>query len=78
MSEDASTPGSSEPLHSPEPALGGETIDEAVENAERGTQAEDTGHTPSGSEESGESRIEQMDDVVETSDDIDGNDQPPK
>lgn len=35
-------------LHDPEPSLSGETIYEAVENLEEGTQAEDTGHTPSG------------------------------
>jgi hypothetical protein len=56
---------SSETLHDPEPSLGGETIDEAVENAEQGTQAEGTGHTPSGNEPSGESRGEQMTEVVE-------------
>jgi hypothetical protein len=55
-------------LHSPDPSLGGETIDEAVENAEEGTQAEDTGHTPSGNEPSGDSRVEQMKDVVDHED----------
>jgi hypothetical protein len=54
-----------EMLHSPEPSLGGDTGDEAVENAERGTEAGGTGHTPSGNEPSGESRGEQMADVVE-------------
>ena len=52
-------------LHDSEPSLGGDTIDEAVENSEEGTQAEDTGHTPSGNEPSGDSRGEQMKDVVE-------------
>jgi len=52
-------------LHDSEPSLGGDTIDEAVENSEEGTQAEDTGHTPSGNEASGDSRGEQMKDVVE-------------
>lgn len=56
-------------LHSPEPSLGGDTVDEAVENAEQGTQAEGTGHTPSGNEPSGESRGEQMADVVEHDED---------
>jgi hypothetical protein len=55
----------SETLHDPEPSLGGDTIDEAVENAEEGTRAEGTGHTPSGNEPSGESRGEQMAEVVE-------------
>jgi hypothetical protein len=59
----------SDPFHDPEPSLGGDTIDEAVENAEEGTQAEDTGHTPSGNEPSGESRAEQMRDVVEHDED---------
>ena len=45
--------------------LAGETIDEAVENAEQGTQSEGTGHTPSGNEPSGESRGMQMTEVVE-------------
>jgi len=48
---------------------GGDTIDEAVENSEEGTQAEDTGHTPSGNEPSGDSRGEQMKDVVEHDED---------
>jgi hypothetical protein len=56
---------SSETLHDPEPSLGGDTIDEAVENAEEGTQAQGSGHTPSGKEPSGESRGEQMAEVVE-------------
>jgi hypothetical protein len=55
-------------FHDPEPSLGGDTIDEAVENAEAGTLAEDTGHTPSGNEPSGDSRVEQMTDVVEHDD----------
>jgi len=57
------------PLHDSEPSLGGDTIDEAVENSEEGTQAEDTGHTPSGNEPSGDSRGEQMKDVVEHDED---------
>jgi hypothetical protein len=56
-------------FHDPEPSLGGDTIDEAVENAEEGTQAEGTGHTPSGTEPSGDSRGEQMRDVVEHDED---------
>ncbi len=52
-------------LHDADPSLGGNTIDEAVENAEEGTHAEGTGHTPSGNEASGDSRVEQMKDVVE-------------
>ena len=56
-------------LHDSEPSLGGDTIDEAVENSEEGTQAEDTGHTPSGNEPSGDSRGEQMKDVVEHDED---------
>ena len=56
-------------LHDSEPSLSGDTIDEAVENSEEGTQAEDTGHTPSGNERSGDSRVEQMQDVVEHDED---------
>jgi hypothetical protein len=56
-------------LHDSEPSLSGDTIDEAVENSEEGTQAEDTGHTPSGNEPSGDSRVEQMKDVVEQDED---------
>ena len=56
-------------LHDSDPSLGGDTIDEAVENAEEGTQAEDTGHTPSGNEPSGDTRVEQMKDVVERDED---------
>jgi hypothetical protein len=56
-------------LHDPEPSLGGDTIDEAVENSEEGTRAEDTGHTPSDNEPSGDSRGEQMKDVVEHDED---------
>jgi hypothetical protein len=57
-----------EPLQDADPRLGGDTIDEAVENSEDGTQAQDTGHTPSGNEPSGGSRAEQMRDVVEHED----------
>ena len=56
-------------LHDSEPSLSGHTIDEAVENSEEGTQAEDTGHTPSGNEPSGDSRVEQMKDVIEHDED---------
>ena len=56
-------------LHDSEPSLSGDTIDEAVENSEEGTQAEGTGHTPSGNEPSGDSRVEQMKDVVEHDED---------
>jgi hypothetical protein len=56
-------------LHDLEPSLGGATIDEAVESSEEGTQAEDTGHTPSGNEAPGDSRGEQMKDVVDHDED---------
>ena len=56
-------------LHDSEPSLSGDTIDEAVENSEEGSQAEDTGHTPSGNEPSGDSRVEQIKDVVEHDED---------
>ena len=63
------TSGDDGTLHDSDPSLGGDTIDEAVENSEEGTQAEDTGHTPSGNEPSGDSRGEQMKDVVEHDED---------
>jgi hypothetical protein len=51
-----------ESLGSPDPARGGPTIDDAVDNAEGGSQVEGV-HTPSGEAESGESRVEQMPEV---------------
>jgi hypothetical protein len=53
-----------EPLVSPDPRRGGPTIDAAVANAEEGSQAEGD-HVPSGREPSGDSRVEQMPEVVE-------------
>lgn len=67
-SSDASTPEPDESMGSPDHDLGGPTIDAAVENSEEGTQAEGD-HTPSGEAESGESRGEQMVDVVDVDDD---------
>ena len=58
------TSGDDGTLHDSERSLGGDTIDEAVENSEEGTRAEDTGHTPSGNEPSSDTRGEQMKDVV--------------
>jgi hypothetical protein len=58
--------GTSAPLGSPDPSLGGPTVEAAVENAEAGTQAEGD-HAPFGDEETvepGESRGEQLRDVV--------------
>jgi hypothetical protein len=52
----------SDSLGSPVPERSGNTVDEAVEKAEEGSQVEGV-HTPSGQEESGESRVEQMADV---------------
>lgn len=52
-------------LGAPVPERSGETIDEAVATAERGTQVEGV-HTPSGQAKSGESRLEQMPEVVGT------------
>lgn len=53
---------SSETLRSPDHDRSGSTVDEAVEKAEAGSQVEGV-HTPSGEEESGDSRVEQMADV---------------
>jgi hypothetical protein len=56
----------SEPLGSPDPSLGGPTVEAAVENAETGSQVEGV-HAPFGGEptvEPGESRGEQLRDVV--------------
>lgn len=52
-------------LGSPVPERSGETVDEAVATAERGSQVEGV-HTPSGLAESGESRLEQMHEVAGT------------
>jgi hypothetical protein len=52
----------SDSLGSPVPERSGSTVDEAVAKAEEGSQVEGV-HTPSGQEESGESRVEQMADV---------------
>ena len=51
-------------LGNPDESRSGENIDAAVENAEEGSQAEGD-HVPSGLAESGESRLEQMPEVVE-------------
>jgi hypothetical protein len=59
MTEDGDT------LGSPVPERSGETIDEAVATAERGSQVDGV-HTPSGQAQSGESRLEQMPEVVGT------------
>ncbi len=48
---------------SPDHDRSGETVDEAVETAERGSRVEGV-HTPSGQAESGESRVEQMPEVT--------------
>jgi hypothetical protein len=68
-SHDAPTPDSEKSLGSPDPSLGGPTVDAAVENAEEGSQAEGD-HVPSGQAASGESRVEQMPDVVDTVEDV--------
>jgi hypothetical protein len=47
----------------PDPELGGDTVDEAVANAEKGSQVEGV-HTPSGKAESGDSRLEHMPEVA--------------
>jgi hypothetical protein len=60
--QDPGQPERSESLGSPEPERSGSTVDEAVAKAEEGSQVEGV-HTPSGQEESGESRVEQMVDV---------------
>jgi hypothetical protein len=52
----------SESLGSPDESRGGPDVDAAVANAESGSQVEGV-HTPSGQEESGDSRLEQMRDV---------------
>jgi len=52
----------SDSLGSPDHDRSGSTVDEAVAKAEAGSQVEGV-HTPSGQEESGESRVEQMVDV---------------
>jgi hypothetical protein len=65
MSTDDTSPSAAEePSRSPDPARGGPTVDAAVANAEEGTRAEGD-HVPSGQEASGESRVEQMPEVVE-------------
>jgi hypothetical protein len=60
--QDSGQPEPSDSLGSPEHERSGSTVDEAVAKAEEGSQVEGI-HTPSGQEESGESRIEQMADV---------------
>lgn len=52
----------SDSLGSPVPERTGNTVDEAVAKAEEGSQVEGV-HTPSGQEESGDSRVEHMADV---------------
>jgi hypothetical protein len=69
MTEEGSRP--SDPLGSPDESRGGPDIDAAVENAESGSQVEGV-HTPSGTAESGESRLEQMREVDTSSDRHDG------
>ncbi|GLY16856.1 hypothetical protein LWF15_07565 [Kineosporia rhizophila] len=54
--------GQPESLGSPRPERGGPTVDDAVANAESGSQVEGV-HTPSGEAASGESRVEQMTEV---------------
>lgn len=60
-----------ETLGSPDPSRGGPDVEEAVDNAEDGSQAEGV-HTPARAGESGDSRLEQMRDVDVTSDRDDG------
>ena len=55
-------PGDRAGLGAPEHRRSGATVDEAVENAEAGSQVEGE-HTPSGQAASGESRAERMADV---------------
>jgi hypothetical protein len=62
--DDASTPISQEPLGSPDPDRGGPTVDAAVADAEEGSRAEGD-HVPSGQAAPGESRVEQMPEVVD-------------
>jgi hypothetical protein len=52
-----------EPFRDPSHERSGPTVDAAVANAEEGSQAEGD-HVPSGQAASGESRVEQMPDVV--------------
>ena len=51
-----------ETLHDGDEQLGGDTVDEAVANAEEGSEVEGA-HTPSGQEPPGGSRVERMADV---------------
>ena len=62
--DDTSRPAAEEPSRSPDPNRGGPTVDAAVANAEEGSRAEGD-HVPSGQAASGESRVEQMPEVVE-------------
>jgi hypothetical protein len=62
--DDASTPIPQEPLGSPDPDRGGPTVDAAVADAEEGSRAEGD-HVPSGQAAPGESRVEQMPEVVD-------------
>lgn len=55
-------PTTTDSLGSPDESRSGPTFDEAVDNAEAGSQIEGV-HTPSGEAESGESRVEQMPEV---------------
>jgi hypothetical protein len=61
---DATTPDPDETLHDADPSRGGPTVDDAVANAEEGSRAEGD-HVPSGQAASGESRVEQMPEVVD-------------
>jgi hypothetical protein len=58
-------------LGNPDPSRGGIDVDEAVATAEKGSQVAGV-HTPSGHEESGDSRLEQMREVEQHR--VDGSD----
>jgi hypothetical protein len=58
VDNDTDEPGTGNPVHE----RSGPTVDAAVETAEEGSQVDGV-HTPSGQEESGESRAERMADV---------------
>jgi hypothetical protein len=59
------------PLHSPDPSLGGADIEAAVENAESGTLTENVHHPAAPGEESEDSRVAQLREVVPGADDPD-------
>jgi hypothetical protein len=62
-----------QPLGSPDPERSGPTVDAAVEQAEKGSRAEGD-HVPSGQAAPGESRVEEMPEVVDTVEDPAGED----